>query len=64
MGLFEPRRKPASEKKGPGGQKFVGFWATTDEQTVIAQKADEHGSVAEYFRTLIRADLERGDDSA
>lgn len=57
MGLFEPRRY---EAKGKGGKALIGFWATREEQRIVKLLAAERGhtAVADYFRTLIRDDIE------
>ena len=59
VGLFEPRRP--KEAKGRGGKALVGVWATQDEQQLVKALASDRGytSVADYFRSLIREDLDR-----
>lgn len=54
--MFEPR-----EKKGAGGKSLVGLWATTAEQQEVKRmaRAGGHSSVADYFRCLIREDMNR-----
>jgi hypothetical protein len=57
--LFEPRRP--REPKGRGGKSIVGIWATQDEQAMVKalSAARGHATVADYFRALIRDDIDR-----
>ena len=58
--MFEQR-----EKKGAGGKSLVGLWATKAEQEEVKRmaRAGGHSSVADYFRCLIRQDMQRCRDA-